>query len=111
MDLCPNGKMDGGADSEDNLDNIRDMISASFKKGVIPTGGPDAGKYLRDYHAKNLFQCVVSCCDSPDDCNVMFYSEEKCFLIACNASWPEGCDPIRSKQRKFADAYMLLVRG
>jgi hypothetical protein len=41
---------------------------------------------------------------------VMYFFNDACLLIACNQSWPSGCDPLLSKDERFADAFLLRVR-
>jgi hypothetical protein len=41
----------------------------------------------------------------------MYFFNEACLLIACNKSWPAGCDPLPSTDERFADAFLLRVRN
>ena len=40
----------------------------------------------------------------------MFFFNDACLLIACNTTWPEGCDPVPSDDDRFEEAFLLRVR-
>ena len=68
------------------------------------------GKYLKDPNANDLASCASKCCESTD-CNTVFLFNEDCFLIVCNTTNPELCEPAPRSGEKFKNTYMLNLRS
>ena len=102
--------MSGRGGLREDLEGAKELIIGALRRGYTPLGGPEAGTYVLDKRAVTLMDCLVSCCETPA-CNTLLFLEGKCYLIACNVSWPRGCEPRRDTKPKFADAFMLPVRS
>lgn len=77
--------------------------------GKIPRGGPNAGQYWKDKKATDLASCTKSCCYN-SSCNVAFLHKKACFLIACNKTIPNACDPIDTENDDFAGSMLIRLR-
>ncbi|XP_013408789.1 dyslexia-associated protein KIAA0319-like protein isoform X2 [Lingula anatina] len=76
----------------------------------LPKGGASAGYYSKNTEAKDLKGCVLSCCRKPT-CNVVFLHKKTCFLIECNATVPDACDPMTTDTPEFESSLMIQLRS
>lgn len=84
-------------------------VASNVKFGIAPRGGKDAGTFWKDASAKDFVECLNSCCNR-DSCNVAFFFSESCFLITCNTTYPEGCEPEQRQEKKFQDSFWVTLR-
>lgn len=84
------------------------MCNSSFFPPVFPLFG-SLGRYLKDVDAHTLPECTLSCCNHVD-CNTVFLHGTTCFLLTCNTTHPENCEPQSREGDKFKDTYMLNLR-
>ena len=96
MDLCV------------DYDNV--ALRASTFPSATPAGGVKAGKYTKDKVADSLPSCLATCCARTDSCDVVFFHDDTCFLIQCNSTAPELCEPESRDEEKFRFTYMIRVR-
>lgn len=86
-----------------------EILEANFRQGVVPKGAAEVGTVRKDVNAETFLDCVSSCCLLPS-CNVMFFYNRTCYLISCNVTWPEACDPETRADRRFSSARWLSLR-
>ena len=91
------------------LDLTENVVMKNLYSGFTPIGRVDAGTYTKIEVAKSLPDCLSSCCDQ-DSCNIAFYHNDVCYLISCNASHPDLCDPQKRDGKKFDNTYLITVR-
>lgn len=77
---------------------------------ATPKGNTDAGLYSVYKPAVTLESCLKACCDHVSTCDTMFFHSGTCYLITCNGTAVNGCDPNFRKVPKFENTYLVNVR-
>ncbi|XP_050397494.1 dyslexia-associated protein KIAA0319 isoform X1 [Patella vulgata] len=92
-------------------DGNRDNFDSNIHPSAIPTGGKEAGKYLKVKSAQDLVTCVNSCClTTLDNCDIVFFHQQVCYWIKCNTSLVNGCEPKNVTEAKFNQTFFITVK-
>ncbi|KAL8578420.1 hypothetical protein ACOMHN_014919 [Nucella lapillus] len=101
-------------DAKDGI--TEDEIRRFVHDHSMPLGGKQAGTYQKSSSSSLLpkvpeltdwIDCLVMCCEV-DTCDVVFFFNDTCYLINCNASFVNGCLPI--EKTSSVASKMVMVR-
>ncbi|XP_060065964.1 dyslexia-associated protein KIAA0319-like protein [Ylistrum balloti] len=92
----------------------KDLTSARLKTALhqksVPRQLYNAGNFTRDSTAKDIVNCIISCCDQPT-CDTVLFHNSTCYHIKCNVSWEGSCDPTTKSDDKFNTTIYVEVRS
>ncbi|KAK7091316.1 hypothetical protein V1264_009012 [Littorina saxatilis] len=99
IDVCSLGDLSDQI--TDNLD-----LSEIVYEHSIPRAGKGAGHFTKVAEIDNWIDCVVVCC-AGGSCDVVFFFNQTCYMIQCNATVRNGCQPVGKAN---VNATMVVVR-
>jgi hypothetical protein len=78
----------------------------ALHENSIPQAGKKAGVFHKYKEIDDWISCVVMCCER-QECDVVLFFNETCYMIECNVSISQGCEPV---QRPNLTSTMVIVR-
>ena len=83
------------------------ILSESVHTQSLPRAGKRSGLFTKVPELDTWIDCVVMCCAETETCDVVFFFNQTCYMIKCNVSVPNGCEPV---QKAHLNSTMVMVR-